>query len=283
MVPFRKYADSLKGPVSTSVAKGWHGVQTASAIFRRFFGGKRSPIWKVRLFRSSWWFLTIMACTLGASYGIVRGSHWMWKGLLSAEPRLFNESQWMRKLIISTTVPQLVFSLILVGVWFWGRRRSRHWGMTFVPTQFLARLDAVTAAHNEELEFVPKMRELMRCQHGRRGRSDLDFLLRTVTDDERRRRNLLYCLDRSCLATAKRYLDYRLGLSAFWAMLLWMVYFFYAQLILPFLVFPAGSWVPTFWAFIGDSKELKTLLTLVTLAGAVIPVLRYLAHARASQ
>lgn len=270
---------AAKAFASWITTKAWPWIRTVPAITSRYLREKRSPIRGMRLYNSTWRLLIVMLFTIVLSGYITMGSHLMWKELLAVEPKLFLESPWLRDLIANTLVPQLFLSLVLIGAWFGGLSRSRRWGMTFVPAPFLARLDGLIGSHGTT-GFVPAMRCLMRHRQGRKGQSDMDLLVRAITDDETRRRNLAYCLDRSGMATARRYLEYRKAESLVGAVALWLVFFFYAHLILPFFIFPSGRWVPSLLSFIGNSANVRALATLVSLLGAGIAVMRYLGRTR---
>ena len=65
-----------------------------------------------------------------------------------------------------------------------------------MPTLFLDRVDGLIRSHVSK-EFPAELRSLAKHSRRKTGMSDLDLLVRTVNDDEVRRRDLFYCLDGS--------------------------------------------------------------------------------------
>ncbi len=243
---------------------GWPWAKDRTAPLRAYLRQKRSPVRKMRAYDSVWRLLVLFLVAIILTWGIVKGSHLMCVEILRAEPKLLCDTPRLRGLILDTYTLQVTLSLILVGVWFIGLRRSNAWGIGFVPTQFLKRVDDAIALH-EPGEFAKAFRELMRHRSGRKGATNLDLLVRTVVDDHGRRRDLYYHLDRSRTPVAKRYLVMRCNEAAIWSLWVWLMFFFYAHLFLPFLVLPAGRLVPGAIAFLQGSPEMKTLAAIGTL------------------
>lgn len=240
---------------------------------RLFARRKRALSRRMALYDNPWYVLLALVSVAILTFLLAYMSWGLWGVILVTDRVAFTNTPWIQRLVEAKELFQLLATAVLLAIWLVFRGWSKHTNLKYVPNLFQAKVDDLLKSY-PQASFDKKILNIMKSQKGKKFESDLDLLVKTIVNDDERYRDLRYCLHRTTMSMSRRYLEYKRNEALVNTFATWLLYYTYAQLLLPVFILVAGKWSPSVGWLANDHPTLRNLTALLALLTPFIAYLR---------